>query len=323
MKGIWPALALTLCAGCMVLSTEERVHLGRLEERGYSVASPPAGFEAPVEAWTVAGLNVLPGIGNFYLAAKGGPGWQWAMGVGNLLLWPISPLWAVPEGGMDARTLNERALLAYCRGLTQESRNEAPREGGRASGGKGRNAPGGDIQAARRADAKPEKAKYEIVTEEAFSGGRAVFRVDIRDNALTAFQIVREVRPEIEQVLRDAFAAETPGVEANSLRVYVVPEFCADRSIRFRGWAFAVRPLAADGWQYDPKTHRGKVRLRISEGMPAEESKRWARENIAAIVREKNVALETDKTPPPNVLFQSLSESLENGVLTVEFEAME
>lgn len=53
-----------------------------------------------------AGLNVLPGIGDFYNGNVG-------LGVVNLLLWPASVLWA-PVGGADgAKEVNYYATKAY------------------------------------------------------------------------------------------------------------------------------------------------------------------------------------------------------------------
>lgn len=49
----------------------------------------------------------------------------------------------------------------------------------------------------------------------------------------------------------------------------------------------------------------------------------YPREHIQAIVREKNVATEAGKAPPEGAMCRSLGESLEEGVLTVEFEAVE
>jgi hypothetical protein len=57
--------------------------------------------------------------------------------------------------------------------------------------------------------------------------------------------------------------------------------------------------------------------------MTAEEAKRWARDNIEAIAREKNVLLEAGGAPPEGAVYRSLGETLEDGVLTVEFEAVE
>ena len=319
MKRLFPACAFAVAlvaAGCVALSPEERRQLGRLEEHGYDIASPPAGFEAPLDVWTAAGLNALPGVGNFYLACKGGGGWQWVLGTANLLLWPISPCWAVAEGGLDARTLNQRELLEFCREKARKGEKlphgVAVRKETKAEG-KGN---------ASKAVAVKARAPYEITTEEAFSKGQAVYRVNITDSGLTAFEVVRMVKPEIETVLRDALAARMPGLPQDAIRAYVVPEFAENRVIRFRGWAFAMKPIA-DGWRYNPETRRGVARFRLSGGMPPEEAKRWARENIEAIVMEKNVALEAGVAPPEGAKYRSLGEMLEGGVLTVEFEVVE
>lgn len=308
-------LAVVSCAGCVALSPVERRQLEQLEAHGYALNAPPPGYERPVGEWTAAGLNILPGIGNFYLACKGAGEWQWALGVGNLLLWPISPVWAVAQGGIDARTVNKRSLLEHCREMAREAR-KLPPQAGKRDGVKGKT-----VKDAATA-AVPKAAAYEIATEEPFARGRAAYRVRIRDASMTAFEVVRAVKPEIETILRDAFAAETPGVESASVRAYVVPEFLENRSIRFRGVAFSVQPVT-DGWRYDADSHRGSIRLRVSEGMTAEEAKRWARDNIAAIAEEKNVSLETGEAPPAGAKYRSLGETLENGVLTVEFEAVE
>ena len=57
--------------------------------------------------------------------------------------------------------------------------------------------------------------------------------------------------------------------------------------------------------------------------MPADDAKSWARKNIAAIISDKNVALEASKAPPSGAQYRSLAEKFEDGVLTVEFEAIE
>lgn len=307
---VFVALAMLAVAGCMSLSSEERRLLGKLEEHGYGVASPPPGFKAPVEVWTAAGLNALPGVGNFYLAYEGGGTWQWVLGTANLLLWPISPCWAVVEGGWDARTMNQRALVAFCR----EKARDGKKLPSRTSTGKKSGASGGVSE-------KSAQAPYEIATEEAFADGRAVYRVTITDPGMTAFDVVRLVKPEIETILRDAFATWMPGFPPDAIRAYVVPEFAENRVVRFRGWAFAMKPIA-EGWSYDPETRRGVARFRISGGMPPDEAKRWARENIEAIVQEKNVALKAGMSPPDGARYWSLGETLQDGVLTVEFESL-
>ena len=168
---------------------------------------------------------------------------------------------------------------------------------------------------------KPEGAPWDIETVEPFRGGRAVYLVKIRDASKKAFEVEREVRPDIERNLREAFLASMPGMDEGRVRAYAVAEY-EGRAIRFRGAAFSVQPLT-DGWAYDEETRRGTVRLRFSEGMSPEEAKRWARENIETIVKDKNAALAAGRQPPAGAIYRSLSETLEDGVLTVEFEAVE
>lgn len=58
-----------------------------------------------------AGLNILPGVGNAYIAGSGGPGSEWAWFAINFLTWPISPIWAIPDGAISAKTVNVRETL--------------------------------------------------------------------------------------------------------------------------------------------------------------------------------------------------------------------
>jgi hypothetical protein len=58
-------------------------------------------------------LNILPGIGNFYLAAGTEETHMWAIGAVNLLFWPVSVLWGVPEGAIDASTINKKETIYY------------------------------------------------------------------------------------------------------------------------------------------------------------------------------------------------------------------
>ena len=280
--------------------------------------TPPAGFSAPVVETTAAGLNFLPGIGNAYLANKGAGGMQWAVGAGNLLLWPISPLWSVPEGHVDARTMNRRALVAYWNEHPDLAENPLRADTEKVLGG----ATAVPLVVAPSAvvDVPPPAAPFEIETVQPYSHGRAVYRVTIRDASRTAFDVERLVRPDIERILRAAFAAETPGVSESSIRAYAVPDFGSDRTLLFTGTVFSLEPTA-DGWEFDSASHRGRIRLRVLGNMSPEEAKRWARENISAIVSEKNIALEAGKAPPPGATYRSLGETFDDGILTIEFSA--
>lgn len=167
--------------------------------------------------------------------------------------------------------------------------------------------------------AGPARSMYEIVGIRRNAEGRYEVRVKVADRART-FDIGTALEPDVKKMIREDYANRHPGTGIQYVREIVEWETEEEgRVLVYRGWAFSFHPVK---WSYDPATRRGQVRLRISAGMSAEETKRWARENISAIVADKNVAVGAGEAPPPGAVYLSLGEALENGVLTVEFEAV-
>jgi hypothetical protein len=58
-------------------------------------------------------LNLLPGIGNFYLATGTDQGGQASVGFVNLLTWPLSVVWGIPQAAIDAKTINTQYTVYY------------------------------------------------------------------------------------------------------------------------------------------------------------------------------------------------------------------
>ena len=103
-----------LVCACTHLTRQEEMQLRTLKGQGVSVDKPVGSWEKPANPAAAAALNILPGIGNFYLAAgNGGDSTQYLYGTINLLLWPISILWGIPEAALDANRINERELIYY------------------------------------------------------------------------------------------------------------------------------------------------------------------------------------------------------------------
>ena len=70
----WP---LAILCGCISLTPDEALELKDAENRGYTLGTPPSNFSPHVSVGKASILNLLPGIGNFYLAGKGGGvGWR-------------------------------------------------------------------------------------------------------------------------------------------------------------------------------------------------------------------------------------------------------
>lgn len=102
LAGIWA------CVGCVSMSGADRAAYREIRALGLDTSA--GDIKSPVLA---AGLNILPGIGNFYLAAGSDEGSQWVYGILNFLAWPLSIFWGVPEAGIDASTINKRETVYY------------------------------------------------------------------------------------------------------------------------------------------------------------------------------------------------------------------
>ena len=168
------------------------------------------------------------------------------------------------------------------------------------------------------------KPLFRVIGIEPQEDGRYLVTIRVEDSSKT-LNLIKAIRPEVQRIVREDFMGRNPSIPPQYVRDYLrssVPREKNGEELVFSGWAFSVRPVE-DGWSYDPDTRRGWVRILVAGGMPGDDAKRWARENIAAIVSEKNVALEAGKAPPSGAQYRSLAEKFEDGILTVEFEAIE
>lgn len=103
-----------LLGGCTSLTRQEEMQLQYLKGQGITVDKPVGNYEKPASVAGAAALNILPGFGNFYLGSgNAAESSHWLYGFLNLLCWPISVVWAVPEAGIDANNINKRELLYY------------------------------------------------------------------------------------------------------------------------------------------------------------------------------------------------------------------
>ena len=102
------AVTVVLLTGCITLTRSDKIMLRELQS--YGIPKEDQEIKHP----GVAGaLNLLPGFGNFYLAAGTDEQEEWIYGFLNLLTWPVSILWGIPEAAIDANTINEKETLYY------------------------------------------------------------------------------------------------------------------------------------------------------------------------------------------------------------------
>jgi len=106
--------SLIFLSACTSLTMQEKHTLRSLKTYGITVDTPTGNWERPANPAGAALLNILPGIGNFYLASgNGGQSEHFLYGTLNLLMWPISVVWGIPEAAVDANRINERELIYY------------------------------------------------------------------------------------------------------------------------------------------------------------------------------------------------------------------
>lgn len=122
--------AFLLClSACTTLTKQEQNELRSLKAQGVTVDRPAGSFERPANPGAAGALNLLPGIGNFYLAGgNGGDSSHWLYGCLNLITWPFSILWGIPEAAIDANRINERELIYYYK-YDRQGQKELAREG--------------------------------------------------------------------------------------------------------------------------------------------------------------------------------------------------
>ncbi len=114
MRKLYLLLLAALLTACTTLTKQEQDTLHILQANGITVDKPIGNFERPANPAGAAALNLLPGGGDFYLASgNAGDSSYWLYGFLNLLTWPISIIWGVPEAAIDAGTINKRELVYY------------------------------------------------------------------------------------------------------------------------------------------------------------------------------------------------------------------
>jgi len=112
-----------------------------------------------------------------------------------------------------------------------------------------------------------------------------------------------------------AYQREFPNTDASTLRVDVRHQV-SDGMIVGRAEVLTIKPVKLN---YDASTRMGKLAVRFNANQ-YEEARKWIRNNIEKLVRDKNIALVAGKIPP-EAKYYSLNESLTDGnILEIEFK---
>ncbi len=97
-----------MLSGCMSLTQSEKNAV--FELKSYGVKTCNVKIKDPaVAAW----LNVLPGVGHFYLASGSEEKQLWGMAFFNLFTYPLSWFWGIPGAYSDAGVLNQKEQVRF------------------------------------------------------------------------------------------------------------------------------------------------------------------------------------------------------------------
>ncbi len=97
------------CSSCAYLPLEDLETYYKLRDQGKERIER----KSPARAGL---LNLLPGVGNFYLGAGTDPktnGGQFGIGILNVFMWPFSVVWGIPQAVIDAEKLNKIETIRY------------------------------------------------------------------------------------------------------------------------------------------------------------------------------------------------------------------
>ena len=166
----------------------------------------------------------------------------------------------------------------------------------------------------------PGIAPYAVL-ENDYENGTGRYLIEITDPSKTGPEIHELAAGRIEREVRDAYLAENPGVPADAVRAHAAPSY-QERKIRYTVSVFSLVP-EVDGFSYDGASRTGVLKLRVPPNADLSAAKRYVRDNISAIVSDKNAVIRTGEPPPRGATYRSLDENYVDGILTVEFEAVE
>ena len=101
-------MLVVMLSGCMSLTQSEKNAVYELKTYGVNPCSVKI-----KEPATAAWLNLLPGVGHFYLAYGSEEKQLWGMAFFNLFTYPLSWFWGIPGAYSDAKVLNKKELVRF------------------------------------------------------------------------------------------------------------------------------------------------------------------------------------------------------------------
>lgn len=312
--------AVALFAGCVSISSVQREQIDKIKSNGGL-----NGFEKPKKPFVASALNILPGIGNIYLASGNeGRSEQYLNAVANFFLWPISVLWAVPEGYVDAGRINDLKLLEMSGVVNTNSEADETISPPPPSAPQPEQCDSGHVYPQSPlplpSTPQPKATQWKVDSWKAFES-HVTFTIQLVDENADVFEVDQAVKERITQKVSDDFLRKNSTVERDSVRVYFSDYELKNSRLSYVATVLAAQPVK-DGCSYDDITKKGVMKIRVTGNM--QQAREMARSNIEDLVKSKNIAIETGAKLPPNAKYRTLGERVtDDGLLEVEFETID
>ena len=159
-------------------------------------------------------------------------------------------------------------------------------------------------------------ATYAILRCERESGSNFVYRFELEltgeDKSLRAF---RAVQREFREAVKEDYLETFPSARASTLVVDFTEYRLVDGRLEGRAVVLTLRVVSLD---YDAATRCGSMSVKIAASQYAE-ARRWIRENIETLARDKNIALVTGECPPTSKFYLG-DETFDEATCTLKIE---
>lgn len=170
---------------------------------------------------------------------------------------------------------------------------------------------------------------YDLIEHKKIQGDEYKFAYIINNESLSSQKADAILRKGVVEYAENDFRANHPGIDALTIASAVTLDASSRSSEGKKILVYTVSPYSTQPvfkkLFYDENSRKGSLSLEINAygRTPNLTPSQWAHKFIGDVVQFKNVVLEMGKAPPPGAQYRSLSESFEDGVLTIEFEAVQ
>ena len=162
----------------------------------------------------------------------------------------------------------------------------------------------------------PPKGGYSVVKFEKVSNATCQYDFEVLFAGNVTFKETAKVQSEVRSLLVKEFFAANGHDGVNDVRTSFLS--WKQRELAIEG-SVAVFKMSVVRIEYDEATGSGKIVVRL-DGRDMEAAQKWVRENVAALVAEKNVALVVGQPPPPGAHYKTGSlHKTEDGLMEVKF----